>query len=86
MAKRRIEIFSAGCSVCEEGIQAVRDAACSSCEVEVRSMSDPSVATAAQRYGIKSLPAVVINGQLASCCQHGGIDLDVLRSLGLGQA
>ena len=86
MAKRRIEVFSAGCSVCEEGIQAVRDAACSSCEVEVRSMKDPQVAADAKRYGIKSLPAVVINGQLASCCQGRGIDLAELRSLGLGQA
>lgn len=86
MAKRKIEIFSAGCSVCEEGIQAVREAACSSCEVEVRSMSDPKVATDAKRYGINSLPAVVIDGQLASCCQGRGIDLGVLRSLGLGQA
>ena len=86
MANRRIEIFSAGCSVCEEGIQAVRDAACSSCDVEVRSMNDPKVAADAKRYGVKSLPAVVINGQLASCSQGGGIDLAELRSLGLGQA
>jgi glutaredoxin 3 len=86
MAKRRIEIFSAGCFVCEDGIQAVRDAACSSCEVEVRSMNDPEVAEAARRYGIKSLPAVVIDGRLASCCQGGGLDMAELRSLGLGQA
>ena len=85
MAQRKIEIFSAGCSVCEEGIQAVREAACSSCDVEVRSMNDPAAAADAKRYGVKSLPAVVINGQLANCCQSGGIDLAELRSLGLGQ-
>lgn len=86
MAKRRIEIFSAGCSVCEEGIQQVREAACSSCDVQVRSMGDPQTAADAKLYGIQSLPAVVIDGQLANCCQRGGIDLAELRSLGLGQA
>lgn len=86
MAKRRIEIFSAGCVVCADGIQAVKEAACSSCEIEVRSMNEPKVAAAAKRLGIKSLPAVVIDGQLATCCQGGGIDLAQLRSLGLGQA
>lgn len=86
MARRKIEIFSAGCSVCEEGIQAVREAACSSCDVQVRSMNDPQVAEDAKRYGIRSLPAVVIDGQLANCCQSGGIDIAELRSLGLGQA
>ena len=86
MAKRRVEIFSAGCSVCEEAVRAVKEAACSSCEVEVRSMSDSKVAADAKRYGVHSLPAVVINGQLATCCRGGGINLDVLRGLGLGQA
>jgi glutaredoxin 3 len=85
MAKRKVEIFSAGCSVCDEGIQAVREAACPSCEVEVRSMSDPKAAADARRYGVQSVPSVVIDGQLASCCR-GGIDLAELRSLGLGQA
>lgn len=86
MAKRTIEIFSAGCSVCEEGIQAIREAACSSCDVQVRSMNDPQTAADAKRYSIQSLPAVVLDGQLANCCKHGGIDLVELRSLGLGQA
>lgn len=49
-------------------------------------MNDPVTAAAAKRYGIQSLPAVVIDGQLAGCCQRGGLDLAELRSLGLGQA
>jgi glutaredoxin 3 len=55
------------------------------CDVQVRSMQDPAVLANAKRYGIKSLPAVVINGQLADCCKQGGIDLDALRNMGLGQ-
>ena len=48
-------------------------------------MSDPKVAEDAKRYGVRSLPSVVINGQLANCCRGGGIDVEELRSLGLGQ-
>jgi glutaredoxin 3 len=86
MAQRKIEIFSAGCSVCDEAVQAVREAACSSCDVQIREMSDPKAAADAKHYGIQSLPAVVINGQLASCCSGRGVNLEELRSLGLGQA
>ncbi len=83
MPKRRIEIFSAGCTVCEEAVAAVRKAACPSCDVQVRPMSDARAAADAARYGIKSLPSVVIDGVLASCCGRS-IDFDVLRDLGLG--
>ncbi len=31
-------------------------------------MHDPAVAVAANGYGIRSLPAVVIDGQLSDCC------------------
>lgn len=86
MTTRRVEIFSAGCGLCTEAVDAVRAAACPSCGVEVRDMNDPAVAADAKRYGITSVPAVVIDGVLANCCKQGGIDLDELRRMGLGQA
>jgi hypothetical protein len=85
MARRKIEVFSAGCPVCEEKVQEIKAAACPSCDVQVRSMSDPAVAADARRHGITRLPAVVINGALADCCQGGGVDLARLQALGLGQ-
>ena len=85
MSKRRIEVFTAGCGLCEEVVQEVRAAACDSCEVEVRSTQEDEHAQAARRYGIRRLPAVVIDGKLADCCQAGGVDLEQLRALGLGQ-
>ena len=81
---RNVEVFSAGCSCCDEAVKAVKAAACPSCNVQVRDMRDPAVAADAKRYGIKRVPAVVIDGKLAECCAVGGIDMDVLRSLGLG--
>ena len=83
---RTIEIFSAGCGVCDEAVNEVKAAACSSCNVVVRDMKDPKVAADAKRHGIKRVPAVVIDGKLADCCASGGIDLDVLRGMGLGVA
>ncbi len=84
-SKRTIEIFSAGCSICEEAIEVVKRAACPSCEVSVLDMKDPGVATRAKSLGIRSVPAVAIDGKLADCCAGRGPDEATLRAAGLGQ-
>lgn len=86
MAIQKIEIFSAGCSVCQGVIEQVKAAACPPCDVQVVSMTDTREAARARALGVRSLPAVVIDGKLANCCSGGGVDLDVLRSAGLGRA
>ena len=86
MSKRTIEVFSAGCPCCDEALQAVRDASCSNCDVQVLDMKDPAVAARAKQLGINRVPAVVINGKLSDCCASGAIDIEQLRSMGLGQA
>ena len=83
--KRTIEIFSAGCPACEETVTIVKQAACPSCEVTVLDMHHPEVARRAKSLGIRSLPAVVINGKLADCCAGRGVDEATLRAAGLGQ-
>lgn len=84
-AKRQIEIFSAGCPVCQETIELVNDIACPSCEISVLDMQDKAVAERARSLGIKSVPAVAIDGQLADCCSGRGVDKDTLRRSGIGQ-
>jgi glutaredoxin 3 len=84
--KRQIEIFSAGCPVCEETIMLVKQIACSSCEITVLDAKKPDVATRAKKLGIRSIPAVVINGQLADCCAGRGPDEKTLRASGVGQS
>jgi glutaredoxin 3 len=84
-AKRTVEIFSAGCPTCEDTIALVNRMACPACEVTVLDMHDPDVASRAKRIGIRSVPAVVINGQLAECCAGRGPDEQTLRTAGLGQ-
>ncbi len=83
--KRQIEVFSAGCPVCEDTIALVRRLACSSCEVTVLDVNKPDVAARAKRLGIRSVPAVTINGGLADCCAGRGPDEKTLRAAGIGQ-
>jgi hypothetical protein len=84
-AKRTIEIFSAGCAACEETVALVNQVACPSCEVTVLDMKDLGVASRARSLGIRSVPAVVIDGKLADCCAGRGPNLSTLQVAGLGQ-
>jgi glutaredoxin 3 len=84
-AKRSVEVFSAGCSVCEEAVQLVKRLACSSCDVKVLDMKDIEVAKRAKQLGIRRVPAVVIDGTLAECCSVGGLDEQALKQTGIGK-
>ncbi len=84
--KRRVEIFSAGCPVCEETIQVVGETACSSCEVSVLDMSEPSVAVRAKNIGVRTVPAVSVDGELVSCCAGAGPNERALQTAGIGQS
>lgn len=85
MAKRKVEVFSAGCGACQETIDVINQIACPSCEVTVHDMRDASVAKRAKELDIRSVPAVVINGALAGCCAARRPDAGTLRRAGLGQ-
>ena len=83
--KRKIEIFSAGCPICQEAIATIKDNACASCAVTILDMNDPAISNLAMDLGIKSVPAVVIDGKLADCCAGRGPDIESLKAAGLGE-
>jgi glutaredoxin 3 len=83
-AKRKVEIFSAGCSVCREAVEQVRGLACGDCVLRVLDMHDPSVARRAKDLGVRKVPAVVVDGKLAECCMEQGIDERTLKAAGVG--
>lgn len=83
--KRKVEVFSAGCPVCEDVIALVQRLACPSCGVEVLNMNDIEVVKRAKVLGVRSVPPVAIDGQLAGCCAGRGVDEQALRVAGLGQ-
>jgi len=82
---RNIEIFSAGCPVCQETIDLVNRIACPSCEISVLDMNKLEVAARAKQLGIRSVPAVAIDGKLADCCAGHGVDETSLRAAGVGR-
>lgn len=84
MTKRHVEVFVAGCPVCEPTVGLVRELACPDCEVTVHDLRDGG-AEAAARYGIASVPAVVVNGTLAPCCQGRAPDRATLAAAGVGE-
>jgi hypothetical protein len=84
-AKRKVEVFSAGCATCHEAIEAVRREA-GSWEVVVHDMKDIEVVRRAKALGVRTVPAVVIDGQLAACCSGRGVNIQVLKDSGLGKA
>lgn len=83
--QRTVEIFSAGCPACEDTLQLVNAVACPSCSVTVLDMHEPAVAKRAREMGIRSVPAVVVDGRLADCCSDRAPRESVLRAAGLGQ-
>ena len=82
--KRKVEIFSAGCPACAEAVSTVNRIADESCEVEVLDVHRPEVATKAEQYGVRSVPAVAVDGKLADCCAGRGVDEATLRAAGVG--
>lgn len=77
--KHKIEIFSAGCKACQDTIAIVRKLAGSEHEIVVHDMHQDAVASRAAQHGIKSVPAVAIDGKLATCCAGRGVEESTLR-------
>ncbi len=85
MGKRKVEVFSAGCAICDQTVQLVNQIACPSCDVSVLDMRDADVASRAKKLAIQSVPAVVVDGVLAGCCVGRGPNEQALRAAGIGQ-
>ena len=83
-ATRKIEVFSAGCAVCEDTVALINKIACPSCEIEILDMHQPEVSKRAKQYGIRSVPAVIVDGKPADCCAGRGPDEAQLRAAGIG--
>lgn len=83
--KRKIEIFSADCPVCRETVEKVKGLACPSCDIQVLDTRKGDVAARAKALGIRSIPAVVVDGKLVACCEGLGVEEEMLRRAGIGQ-
>jgi glutaredoxin len=84
MAKRQVEVFTAGCPVCEPAVELVEGLKGPDDEVTVHDLHQEGQ-DKIEHYGIQTVPAVVVDGALVSCCQHGGPNRDEVTAAGLGQ-
>lgn len=88
--KRKVEVFTAGCPVCDPTVKMVQELACPSCDVHIHDLNKgcetDECRVEAQKYGIKTIPAVVVNGKVCSCCDNAGPNREDLRAAGVGTA
>ncbi len=89
MAKRKIEVFTSGCPICEPVVDLVKKTACPSCEVVVYDLNagckTNECREKAKKYGITKIPAVVVNGKILDCCKSGNVTEKELRAAGIGR-
>ena len=85
-AKLKVEVFIAGCPACDEAVALVQRLACGACQVTIQNLNEPDAARRAGELGIRSVPTVVVDGQIAPCCRGAGPTEAGLRAAGIGEA
>ena len=75
-----IEVFTAGCPLCDDALALVNEIAGADYEVTERDLHEEAALARARELGIRSVPAVVIDGEPADCCSDVGIEEAVLRA------
>ncbi|PZD71021.1 hypothetical protein C1752_08463 [Acaryochloris thomasi RCC1774] len=89
MTQRLIEVFTADCPLCHPTVQLVQELACPACEIQIWHLGADDATQGreqAAQYGIHRVPAVVVDGKLADCCQNQQpISRESLIQAGVGQ-
>jgi glutaredoxin 3 len=81
---RKVEVFSAGCPTCTSTIEQLRHQIDRRHEIVVHDMHlDTAAVARSQAFGIRTVPAVVVDDALLTCCQSTGPRLSQLRAAGL---
>ena len=64
--KNDIELFVAGCALCEEAVNKIELGKCAGCRMTVHDIrkKDKTTARLAKRYNITAVPTIVINSRI----------------------
>jgi hypothetical protein len=65
---RNIEVFTAGCYLCDETMEIVKEAKCEECTITEYKLSQECECGCIEKskeYGIKVVPTIVIDGKIA---------------------
>jgi hypothetical protein len=73
--KRKVEVFTAGCPVCEGVVNMVNELACPHCEVTIYNLNNDEGVEEAKAYGV----------DLLECCKRGPVTEEDLAAAGIGK-
>ncbi len=80
----KIEIFSAGCKFCSGVENQVKKIKGSNDTLITYNLNDEATAVeyyqAAKKYGINSVPSVVVDEKLLGCCGSNGFNKEILTT------
>lgn len=77
MAKM-IEVFSAGCPLCDETLQRVRSRVSNEDELIVQDLHTEAGRRRAASLGVARVPALAIDGSVAECCHMEPVRVELL--------
>jgi hypothetical protein len=80
----KVEVFSAGCPLCEPVVELVQRTAGAGQEVVVHNLNEPPSARRAREANVQRLPMVLVDGKPADCCAVGPVTEAGLRAAGVG--
>lgn len=81
--KRMVEVFTAGCPLCDETVGLVKKLSCPSCDVRVYNLKEGGMAKT-KEYGVNSVPTVVVDGEVLDCCKRSKPNEADLKAAGIG--
>jgi hypothetical protein len=83
--KRKVEVFTAGCPVCQGVVDIVNELACPHCDVTFYNLNQNEGVDLARAYGVTAVPAVAVDGALLDCCKRRPITKEDLQAAGIGK-
>jgi hypothetical protein len=85
--KRRVEVITAGCPICDETARLVKSVVCPSCDLHIYDLREGCATNEcwekATRYGVTAFPAIAVNGVVLDCCRREAMTADRLRAAGI---
>ncbi len=81
---QQIDVYTSGCPFCDDAVEKVRRIAAPEQAVTVHDLRVEAVAERAAALGVRFVPAVVVDGRLAGCCEGPGVTENALRAEGVG--
>ena len=81
--KRKVEVFGAGCPLCDETVNLVRELSCPSCDVTIYNLHKKGL-DKAKKYGVNSVPTVAVDGKILNCCKRRKPAEADLKAAGIG--